>query len=524
MEQTLTELREARLQKLFDDCRTQVISQIIGPFGLSMAMFEDKNGGNVTTLHNFERDDSDYVATKSDEILYAKSREEYDRSQYEIDKGTWEEKREEKLNKKVDDYTGRNISEGDLDHVVPIKEVHDNKKNHLALGQVTDGSADVSRIRAMVNHDENLALTDSSANRSKGAEDLQDWAKTKRKDGQTNTEKYGLNQELVDKKYAEAREHIDKTANWALFEKQSQELLITGGKQAALMGVRQAVGLLLTEIVNGLFNEFKVLIQQGVEQGKTLLQEIQQRLIRTIKAAARKIPDALSQMFQGGISGFVSNLLTFLLNNFLSTAKRFVTIIREGLLSLFRAFKLIFFPPKHMTADEALQAGLKILSTAVITAIGALLTETVGTFLASVPFLKPLADLITPVLMGILTGLLSAFLAYQIDKLFDRYRHSMSEKFMDELLADAKRRDAFADELLNLTETSVHNIESYYHSISRYHEIGALLERASASSAAALSNLTSITAETQELIEQNHMQIEYINKSQEEIEEFLRKI
>ena len=43
----------------------------------------------------------------------------------------------------------------------------------------------------------------------------------------------------------------------------------------------------------------------------------------------------------------MSNLLTFLINNFLSTAKRFVTVIREGIIGLFRAFKMIFFPPKN---------------------------------------------------------------------------------------------------------------------------------------------------------------------------------
>lgn len=62
MERTLTEMREERLHKLFADCQQQVLGHIIGPFGLSMAMFEDKDGGNVTTLH-FSRDDDGYVAT-----------------------------------------------------------------------------------------------------------------------------------------------------------------------------------------------------------------------------------------------------------------------------------------------------------------------------------------------------------------------------------------------------------------------------------------------------------------------------
>src|SRR5690606_8269633 len=161
MEKTLTELREERLQKLFADCQQQVLGQIIGPFGLSMAMFEDKNGGNVTTLRNFSRDDDTYVATESDKTLHAHSKIEYDedvRSLYEVDTQkkaknaggkTWEQKRAEKIKLGVDEYTGAAVSSdgktkvksgevvnAELDHVVSIGETHSTAKNHLALGKV----------------------------------------------------------------------------------------------------------------------------------------------------------------------------------------------------------------------------------------------------------------------------------------------------------------------------------------------------------------------------------------------------
>lgn len=220
----------------------------------------------------------------------------------------------------------------------------------------------------------------------------------------------------------------------------------------------------------------------------------------------------------------MSNLLTFLINNFLSTAKRFVTVIREGLLGLFRAFKMIFFPPKHMTGDQALQEGLKILTTVVVTSAGLLLNETVATFMATVPFLKPFADLITPVLIGIMTGLLSAFLAYQIDCLFDRYRHSLSEKFMDELLADAKRRDEFANELVTLSETSLGNIENYSKSITLYQSIGATLGSANLAASATLASLEQTVAATSEQVGKSFAMIDFINESQLEIEDFLKTL
>ena len=52
---TCAELREQRLQDLMDTCQREVLQQIIGPLGLSPAMFDDKRGGSVTTQHNFEK-------------------------------------------------------------------------------------------------------------------------------------------------------------------------------------------------------------------------------------------------------------------------------------------------------------------------------------------------------------------------------------------------------------------------------------------------------------------------------------
>lgn len=555
MEKTLSALREERLQQLFADCRQQVIAQIIGPFGLSTAMFEDKNGGNVTTLHNFKRDDDGYVATASDRKLHEQSRKTYDasvRSEYEVDTQakantaggkTWDQKRDEKIGLGRDEYTGATVSPdgevtlksgkvlgAELDHVVSISEIHQDPKMHLALGTVTvdpetgQAKVDVSRLREIANHDDNLALTNQSLNGSKSDHDLKEWSERERKDGTDNKTHFEVDEAAMQKKYETAKQHIDSTANRALLKKQATELLQTGGKQAVQMGLRQALGLLLTELVNGLFNEFKVLIRHGVEAGKSLFEEIRSRLERVIGNVVKKIPDAVSQLFQGGVSGFMSNLLTFLLNNFLSTAKRFVTVIREGLLGLFRAFKMIFLPPKGMTADQALQEGLKILGAVVISSIGLVLNETVAAFMLTVPFLKPVADIVTPVLMGIMTGLLSAFLAYQIDCMFERYRYAMDEKQLDELMADAGRREEMSNALVKLSESSLNNVDNYARSISFYKAIGVTLGAAGSAGAATLASLEQSVAATRDQVAKSAAAVDYINSSQSRIEDFLKTL
>ncbi|MEJ8325666.1 hypothetical protein WKI40_21280 [Kosakonia sacchari] len=512
MDLTYEELKQQRLQKLFDDCQQQVLSQIIGPFGLSTAMFEDRNGGNVTTLHNFEREEADYIADK-DISSHAKSRQDYQRKEYESTDFT--QKSQQLRAGGVDGYTGKttDAADMDLDHVTSLKTLAKNKKVHLAL----ETGDSVEKVVKMANADENLVTTHKSINRSKGAGELDTFA-------EKNGERFELDPQKVAAAQKRSDEHISKTLNSALMKKQGKELLQTGGQQALQMGMRQALGLLLTELVNGLFNEFKVLIQHGVEAGKTLFEEIRQRLMRVIASVVKKIPDAVGQMFQGGVSGFMSNLLTFLLNNFLSTAKRFVTVIREGLLGLFRAFKMIFFPPEQMTAQQALQEGLKILTAVIVTSVGMLLNESIATFMATLPFLKPFADMLTPVLIGIATGLLSAFLAYQIDTFFDRSRFSLSEKMMDEMIADSKRREAFAGELVTLAESSLGNIENYSKAVTQYQAIGANLATAAISTTATLASLERTTQETAVQVAKSAAVVAFINESQSEIDDFLKNL
>jgi hypothetical protein len=555
MEKSILEIREQRLQKLFADCQREVLSQIIGPFGLSMAMFEDRNGGNVTTRHNFERIDDDFVATDSDRALHVNSRREYSmevRSEYEIKTEeaakaaggkTWEEKRAERIARGKDELTGRAVSadgtielgdgrvvRAELDHLNSVGEFHRNKKAHLGLGNVKrdeqtgELKVDPGRMRAAVNDDKNLALTNQPLNGSKSDQDLEEWAARERPDGTTNAEKFEIDENLMAEKSQTAEKYLNSTIDRALLKKQVGELLQTGGHQALQMGLRQSMGVLLTELVNGLFNEIKTLIKHGVEAGKSLLEEIRDRLFKVIQLVAKKIPDAAAQLFQGGISGFMSNLLTFVLNSFLSTSKRFVTAIREGLIGLFKAIKTILFPRKDQTDDEALQEGLKLLTAVVIGSVAVILTESVTTFMASVPFLMVIADIVAPVIMGILTGLLTAFLAYQIDCMFDRYRHSLDEKLLDELIADTRRQETFANELATLAESSFNNVENFAKSVSVYQNIGNTLGSAGRASAASLASLECTVAETREQVRKSTGMITLINESQVSIDDFLKTI
>jgi len=503
------------LQKLFDDCQQQVVAQIIGPFGLSPAMFQDRNGGNVTTVHNFENASSNYVADK-DQASYAASREKYDRDNIkDIKKSVKDGLKAPGL----DGYTGKKVDPSKLeaDHVTSLKRINSTKKNHLAFN-TGDG---FDRLAEVANSPENLVATHRDINNPKRAKDLIEFA-NEVVDGETNADRLGMDPERMRAAKERSEKHLNKTADRAILVKQTGELVKTGASQAAQMGLRQAMGVLLNELVNGLFTEIKVLIRHGIEHGKSLFDDVRQRLARIVEGVAKKIPDAAAQMFEGGVSGFMSNLLTFMINGFLSTAKRFVTVIREGLIGLFKAFKMIMFPPKDMSADDALKAGLKLLSTVVVSSVGILLQETVTTFISTVPFLLPVAEVVSSVLVGTLSGLLSAFVAYQIDTLFDRKQYD--EKLMDQLIFNAKRSDEFVNGLIQLSKTSLNNVSSYNESIARYQGVGRTLGAAGLAAGATLVSLQNTVAETRDQVIRSAAMIEYIESSQRDIEAFLEKL
>lgn len=501
MQQSLNDLRQQRLQKLYADCQQQVISQIIGPFGLSTAMFEDRNGGNVTTVMNFSRDDDGFIADK-DKASFEQANKPYDREDLGVQ--DFNEISKRIRSPSVDDYSGKPTAPEDMDadHITSLADISKNKKAHLAL----ETGDRLDKMKEMANADENLAATHKSKNRSKGSQRLDDFANSE------NAKKFDLDPKAIEEAQARSDKHINSTINKALLKKQTKELLQTGGQQAVKMGLRQALGVLLTELVNALFNELKALILHGVEVGKTIFEEIRERLGRIIESVAKKIPDAVSQMFQGGVSGFMSNLLTFILNSFLSTAKRFVTAIREGLFGIIKAFKMIFFPPAHMTQQQAMQEGLKILTVVVVTTVGILIEETVATFMATLPFLKPFADIVTPILIGTMTGLLSAFLAYQIDCMFDRFLNN--ERLMDELMADANRRDEFANELVKLSNSSLENVSNYSKSIAVYQSVGNTLGAVGLAANETLNSLETTVAEANEQVAKSLEMIGFINSSQ----------
>lgn len=466
MVQSVQTLEKQRLQELFDSCQQQVLSQIMGPFGLSTAMFEDKTGGNVATVHNA---DQSIFPDEMHEKNYAIANDRYSQK---IRRKHWDDAsargaRHEANNKALDageevlsDATKHPMTKGDIhgDHVVSLAELHSSKSLHLRFSE--------DERKAIANNEKNMAYIEGKLNMSKGGKSWDECLSNPEFIKANNLSQDDIdNIKKIDK---EARAYVQAAEKKRL----ASELLSTGIKEAAMMGVRQALGMLLTELVSQLFNEIKDLYRQGVSSGKALLQELKFRAKKIIDALLKKLPNALNQIFEGGLSGVASNLITFLINTFITTAKNVVKIIREGLLSLFKAFKMILFPKKGTNKRENLKVALKLITTAVFTSVGILFEESFKAFFVAIPVVGVFADILAPVFMGILVGISSALIAYAIDRLFDKFGGpSFDEKMLDQLTENANLRDKFADDLFEQLDVSMMAVENYQYSIRINQEI-----------------------------------------------------
>lgn len=401
-----SELRDDRLQQLMESCKQEVLRQIIGPFGLTPAMFDDKDGGNVTTQHNAEQG------------VFAKESEELNRSDYDYTAAKSKKKEDAVKNglmnsqEFTDQYTGKKeatkrinnegklVMNAELDHTVSVKDMHGkggwmkNKEGRTKLSST----------------EENLNWTTHKTNRSKGAKSPEEALSLEN----------GFDKNRIDPIIEKAREAIEKQqpGTSERLKYHGAELAKEGAKEAGKNAMRQALGVLLHEFVSGSFIEIKVLLVERNNE-ENLIDRLTASLQRVMNGVIKKLKAALDAALQGGVQGFISNLLTFLINNLITTSKKIVTIIRESMQSVWRAIKLLINPPEGMSTLAITREVTKIVAAVVTTGLGLLLEESVKGFIMSIPVLAPIADVLATALTAIMTGITGALIVYAIDRLFD---------------------------------------------------------------------------------------------------------
>ncbi len=516
---------EQRVDQLIDECTKTALQQIIGPFGLSVAMFDDRDGGAVDTTHNaregFMSDELKADYEKRGEYDAQKSREVHSAKAY-IERNR-ELGRQKENGEGINAYSNKRISRNaktDLDHVMAAKEVHDDRARVLAEIDTAD----------LANLEENLQLTLQHTNRSmkqmpideyieklerekpqrqariKELEGKKDLTDKERKQLENLKEEEDFDPEIARKLDKQARKAIEKAEDKAYYKfikkdkngkihlsKFAKNQLKAGGKEAARNAIRAALGELLVVLVNQTFLEVKAFIKERKQATGNVFVEIQNRLKRVVAKVLAKLKqweENVKNMAEGFISGFCSSLVTTLINVFAMTAKRFVRAIREGIFSIIKAFNILFFRPMEMTEEEAMKTVIKLLSGVAVTTLGIAAENAINTFIQSVPLVGQFASIITPAVMGMLTGVAIALISYYVDMVF--HFAKMREETFKELLNAGKLQGVYAELLTKTGEGFVSMGEAYERMIETNAEVLYSLDEVEVSGARILRAYSSV--------------------------------
>ncbi len=446
-----------RMAAVIRSAKTRVIAAVAGPFGLGAIVAKfDHRGGNVLTAHNaIAEADGPHAGELADQQKLAKFRAEraqkagrpggveYDRKDY--DKG-FPKRRKEMFKAEstiTDGYTGKELPKDGrmhLDHVVSAKEIHDDDNLTFHLG--ADGKKELATAP------ENVVPTDSGLNQSKGEQPLLEFADKTRKDGSTNRERFELDDERMRSRDDAARSHIREKRDAAALEYYAKETLKGSVKDAARMGLQQALGLVLAELASAIFDEVADIYRNGMSSAvdQSFMQSLGQRLRRVADRVVAQWRAFLEALAGGAVSGAISNLVTAAINLFVTTSKRLVRIIREGIFSLLSAVRILLSPPEGMTLDRAAHEASKLIAAGLAVSGGVILEEAVEKAIASVALLAPVAPFISAVLAGIVTGLVTVLAVHWLDTadLFGTVENERQHKILDAL--DARLQSSL-DEL-----------------------------------------------------------------------------
>jgi len=342
------------LNELLNQYRSVVLNSLITAFGLDQLLFKDKDGGNVQTIHNAEQH------VYANDTFHERGERAYDRKDYAPQSYmNPRRKRDFQANEHIYDcYTGRELPKdgrAHLEHIVSAKENHDRTDLRILF--------DKEQMSKVINGEKNTAYIGSSMNESKGEKPLTEWeAQTSTKDkAKTNGEYYDVNSEKAHASDERARKNIDQEVARKKLAHYSSSMAKDGLKQGGQMAIRQALGVVFTEVAATVMDEVPNIIKQlrsnfSVE---TFFKKIGELVLNAFERVKSKMGDVLEALKTGFTSGVFTSIITTIINMFATTAKNIVRLIRQAMVSITEAVRILFFDKEKRTTGERVIAAFK---------------------------------------------------------------------------------------------------------------------------------------------------------------------
>lgn len=404
---------ESVLDTMFEQYERVIFSSIITAFGLDR-LIKDQHGGDVDTINNVrqigEDDKMKYKNSKNNDNY--ENRGSYSHKDVEGAGTNYEKIKSEASNTVQDAYEDKPLGflgaskwhptdkSAELDHVISAYVIH-NDRGRLLAGLST---------RELADDESNLQWTNEHLNKSMGADEIPDYiAKHPELPEDVQNQMmalYNKAKAAYEKKLAKAYYLNLKNPNCRRFYLDTAK---AAGKRGVQMGVREALGFVLTEIWFCIKDKLKTAGKKIEDKFSAITEGIKDGF----KSAKEKYKDIIYEFGKGIIGGIMSSLSTTLCNIFFTTSQNIVRIIRQAWSSIVEATKIILFNPDDMWYCDRITAALKILASGTSVIIGSLAQESVQIALKGIP--SSINGIISTFAGTLCTGLLTVTLLFYID-------------------------------------------------------------------------------------------------------------
>lgn len=399
---------------IFEQYERVVIQSLITSFGLDF-LVRDQHGGDVDTIHNVRqigKDEHMKYKSKGNEETY-NNRGEYDGIAYHKGANFQQKKHEAREKWQA---TGRNIKDeysnedigfyghtksvppnkkAELDHIIAAKEIHEDR-GRLLSG--LDG-------KELADAEDNFAWTNKSLNASMQDKSIQKYI-------EVHPELDEETRKRMLEKDKQSRKAYNEKINRAYYTSPIffKDTAKAAGKVGVAMGLRQALGLVFSEIWFSVRDEIK----QGKENDKALFNNIATGIKKGLENAKLKYKELWHKFIEGTVGGILSSLTTTLCNIFFTTAKNVIRIIRQSWASLVEATKILLFNPDFLPIGERFRATTKIIATGASVVAGTMVGDLIiKTGIATIPVV---GDIVQTFCGTLVTGIMSCSLLYLLDR------------------------------------------------------------------------------------------------------------
>ena len=331
-----------------------------------------------------------------------------------------------------DEYTGKNINKNDdanLDHVIPRKELYENKRRKQAGINTED----------LANKDENLKPTNESLNKSKGAKSVDEYIsgreqrekdlreqnervnkkidesnmsdvekrKAKEKNNKRLQDKLDTDDELMKKAYKKSSKSINKE----IAEGVAEETAKKAGKDALKEMAVAALISLLKEVMNA----FVRFLKSQAKSFKSFWEEM--------KEAIKSFFEKITNVLQTGASSVVGTIVIEIFGPIVSTFKKLASLIKQGVSSVMDAVRYLNDKENKNKPFSIKVAQVGKIITASLVSGGAIflgelfekLLQSIPEMLIELPLLGTLAHVIGMFLASLVSGLVGAITINLID-------------------------------------------------------------------------------------------------------------